>query len=71
MVGYIFVKLECEPAPLLLGRHLLELGVRPGPEVGRLLKQVYERQLDGEIRTLEDGLAAAEKLLRQATENPS
>lgn len=52
------------PAPLLLGRHLLELGVRPGPEVGRLLKQVYERQLDGEIVTIDDGIAAAKSLLR-------
>ena len=52
------------PAPLLLGRHLLELGVRPGPEVGRLLKQIYERQLDGEIVTVDDGIAAAKSLLR-------
>jgi len=47
------------PAPLLLGRHLIELGVRPGPDMGKLLKAVYERQLDGEITTLEEAVAAA------------
>ncbi len=51
------------PAPLLLGRHLLALGVRPGPEVGRILKQVYERQLDGEISSVDDGIDAAKSLL--------
>ena len=51
------------PAPLLLGRHLLEMGVKPGPDMGKLLKAVYERQLDGEITNLDEALAAAEKLL--------
>ena len=35
------------PAPILLGRHLLALGVEPGPRVGEILKAVYEQQLDG------------------------
>jgi tRNA nucleotidyltransferase (CCA-adding enzyme) len=47
------------PEPILKGRHLLDLGMTPGPEVGRVLKQVYERQLDGRIVTLEDALAEA------------
>jgi tRNA nucleotidyltransferase (CCA-adding enzyme) len=51
------------PKPLLLGRHLLELGMKPGPEMGVLLKQIYERQLDGEIKTTEEGLALASQVL--------
>ena len=51
------------PKPLLLGRHLLELGMTPGPEIGALLKKVYEKQLDGEITTTEEGLALASQLL--------
>jgi tRNA nucleotidyltransferase (CCA-adding enzyme) len=47
------------PAPLVLGRHLIELGVSPGPRMGEILRQVYERQLDGEVQTLEQGLLAA------------
>lgn len=51
------------PAPLLLGRHLLDLGLRPGPQVGEWLRRLYERQLDGAFATVEDGLALARTLL--------
>jgi tRNA nucleotidyltransferase (CCA-adding enzyme) len=51
------------PPPLLKGRHLLELGVSPGPEMGRILRQVYERQLDGSVTSLEQGVAAAREIL--------
>jgi tRNA nucleotidyltransferase (CCA-adding enzyme) len=51
------------PAPVLLGRHVLALGIPPGPRVGDVLKQVYEKQLDGEIATVEDGIAAARRIL--------
>jgi len=51
------------PAPLLLGRHLLDLGMTPGPRVGDVLKQVYEKQLDGEITTVEEAIAAARPLV--------
>jgi tRNA nucleotidyltransferase (CCA-adding enzyme) len=57
------------PAPLLLGRHLIPLGVRPGPAMGRLLQQVYERQLDGQVTTLEEALAIARDLI--ACERPN
>ena len=51
------------PPPILLGRHLLALGLRPGPTVGDVLKQVYEKQLDGAIETVEDGIAEARRIL--------
>ena len=51
------------PAPLLLGRHLLSLGLTPGPRVGEILKQVYEKQLDGDVASVEDGLSEARKIL--------
>jgi len=47
------------PAPILLGRHLLDLGVTPGPRMGEILRAVYERQLDGAVSSLDDALAAA------------
>ena len=53
------------PAPLVKGRHLLALGVAPGPRVGSILKQVYERQLDGSIVTLDEGVAFARALLSE------
>jgi len=51
------------PAPLLLGRHLLALGLSPGPRVGEILRQVYEKQLDGEIASVEGGIDEARRLL--------
>ena len=52
------------PAPLLQGRHLLALGLSPGPQIGAILKQVYERQLDGEVSTLDEATEEAKRLLR-------
>jgi tRNA nucleotidyltransferase (CCA-adding enzyme) len=51
------------PAPLLLGRHVLALGLPPGPRVGEILRQVYEKQLDGEITSVEAGIDEARRLL--------
>lgn len=51
------------PAPILLGRHVLALGVAPGPRVGEILKAVYEEQLDGRVTTIDEALAAAKARL--------
>ena len=51
------------PPPIVLGRHLLELGVAPGPGMGAMLKALYERQLDGDIQSIDEGLAAARALI--------
>jgi tRNA nucleotidyltransferase (CCA-adding enzyme) len=51
------------PGPLLLGRHLLALGLTPGPRVGEILRQVYEKQLDGEITSVEAGIEEARRLI--------
>lgn len=54
------------PAPLVLGRHLLALGMTPGPRVGEILKAIYDRQLEGEITTLEEGLTLAKTFVSEA-----
>lgn len=51
------------PAPILMGRHLLAMGVPPGPALGVVLKAVYEQQLDGAVTTLPEAEAAARALL--------
>lgn len=51
------------PTPILMGRHLLALGVAPGPRMGEILKSVYELQLDGEVNDLETAVARARSLL--------
>lgn len=49
-----------KPKPILLGRHLLQLGFDPGPEMGALLREAYEAQLDGAFAGLEEALSWAE-----------
>jgi tRNA nucleotidyltransferase (CCA-adding enzyme) len=51
------------PEPLLRGRDVVALGVAPGPDVGRVVKAVYEQQLDGAVATHEQALAAARALI--------
>jgi len=51
------------PDPLLLGRHLLELGIEPGPRMGEITRAVYELQLDGRVRTLDEAIAEARKII--------
>jgi len=56
------------PEPLLKGRDLLELGLRPGPLMGEVLRAVYEKQLDGTVTTLEDARAEAARRIRDAAQ---
>jgi tRNA nucleotidyltransferase (CCA-adding enzyme) len=59
---------EHRPAPpILLGRHLLALGLKPGPRIGEILKAVYEQQMDGTITTLEAAIAAAQQIIDSPT----
>lgn len=51
------------PAPLLLGRHLLEMGLQPGPRIGEITHAVYELQLDGRVRSLDEAQEVAKELI--------
>lgn len=46
---------EKQPKPLMLGRHLLLLGQKPGPIFTEILGIAFEAQLDGKFATEEDG----------------
>ncbi len=51
------------PEPILMGRHLIELGLDPSPEFKRILDAVYEMQLDGKVSDLEEAVEIAKGLL--------
>lgn len=51
------------PDPLLLGRHLLELGIEPGARMGEITRAVYELQLDGRVRNLDEAIEEARKII--------
>lgn len=45
--------------PLVLGRDLIELGFGPGPEMGKVLKELHSMQLDGVFEEREQGIKLA------------
>jgi hypothetical protein len=54
--------LQAPPQAILLGRHLKGL-LPPGPQMGVLLGQVYQAQLDGTVQTLDQALELARRLI--------
>ena len=52
------------PRPLVLGRHLLALGKRPGPEFKKILHDAFEAQLDGAFTDTTGGVAWLTKYLQ-------
>lgn len=49
--------------PIVMGRHLMDIGVKPGPLMGQMLQKLYDLQLRGEFDDLESGLVKAKELL--------
>jgi tRNA nucleotidyltransferase (CCA-adding enzyme) len=56
------------PAPFLMGRHLLEMGLESGPKVGLITKAVYEMQLDGQVRSVDEAKEMAKRLLSEESQ---
>ncbi len=54
------------PKPILMGRHLIELGLKPSAQFGEITKAVYEMQLDGKVVNLAEAIAEAEKIIEGA-----
>ncbi len=50
---------------LIDGHTLLEMGMQPGPALGKILEMIHDRILTGEITTREEALAEAHTLLSQ------
>ena len=51
------------PEPILMGRHLIELGLQPSPKFKHILDAVYEMQLDGKISDLNTAIDEARNLI--------
>lgn len=52
--------------PLIMGRDLIKMAVAPGPLMGKILKKLYELQLDNEFETKKEGLQIAKKIIEKA-----
>ena len=54
---------DAEPKPIILGRHLIDHGLKPGPNFSPILEQCFDAQLDGQFSNLETGLAYLKKII--------
>ena len=55
--------LEAAPQPYLTGKMLMDLGVKPGKQMGDIIKASFELQLDGKIKNAEDALVWAKEII--------
>ena len=53
--------LDSRPEPLLGGKDLISLGMRPGPAMGEVLREAFDLQLEGKLSSREDALAWAKE----------
>jgi len=51
--------------PMIMGRDLIKIGVSPGPGMGKILKELYQMQLDNEFETKKQGLKMAEEIIKE------
>jgi poly(A) polymerase len=64
LLGEAFAWLQDPPRPPLRGDELARaLGLRPSPQIGRILRQLEEASFAGEIRTREQALDKARQLV--------
>tara|TARA_R110000751_G_scaffold3665_3_gene17427 strand:- start:370 stop:1902 length:1533 start_codon:yes stop_codon:yes gene_type:complete len=47
---------DSKPKPILMGRHLVSMGMSPGPNFSEILKAAYDAQLGGEFSDLNSAL---------------
>ena len=48
--------LNAAPQPFLMGKMLMDLGFKPGKQMGETIKQSFELQLDGKIKNAEEAI---------------
>ncbi len=53
------------PKPIVLGRHLMERGIKPGPQMKPILDKCFDAQLNGEFNDLPKALEYLDSLLKE------
>jgi poly(A) polymerase len=51
------------PAPFVTGHDVMELGIKPGPQVGEILTKIQDEQLEGKIKSREEALDLLKRLV--------
>ncbi|MDR2463339.1 MAG: CCA tRNA nucleotidyltransferase [Verrucomicrobiales bacterium] len=58
-----FSQEEVKPKPLVTGHDLINLGVKPGPKLGKLLTLLMDEQLEGKLADRDTALVRARELM--------
>jgi len=53
---------DSKPKPILMGRHLVSIGMSPGPNFSEILKTAYDAQLSGEFSDLKSAYQWLERV---------
>lgn len=59
---------DSTPKPIVLGRHLIALGLRPGKHFSEILKHCFDAQLDGVFTDESGGIVFLKTLLNQSNQ---
>ena len=71
MEGFVFLLDACRKAPRQLpepwvsGRDLIALGGTPGKHFGKILSEIFDAQITGELASREEALARAAEYLKE------
>lgn len=60
-----FAAIPPKPPPLINGHDLMALGMKAGPELGAMLRELEEQQLEDKLRTREEAIAYARRRLEK------
>jgi len=58
---------QIKPKPLVSGKDLIGMGLKPGPAFGKILGEVYDLQLEDKITSREEALIAVRNIIGGAT----
>jgi len=54
---------EAAPEPIVTGQMLLDMGLKPSPKFGEIIKKIFEMQLSGQIVSKEEALKFAREII--------
>ncbi len=57
---------DSAPKPIIMGRHLIEMGLKPDKSFSDILQTIYEAQLDGIFDNFEDAIVYTQNMLEKA-----
>ena len=56
---------DSKPLPILMGRDLINLNIKPGIEMGKILKIAFEAQLEGNFKDKENAILWLKKYIKE------